>query len=107
MSLVTCQLAHARARDAVHERLDVAALTLALAPLGRETLSLRSAAPERAVYLRRLEVVLGDALEGRGEYHRRYANPLPARYQRYDGQGRLLQAQPRQGERAQADALEQ
>ena len=47
------QLAHARARDAVHDSLDVDALTQALAPLGCATLALRSAAPDRAAYLRR------------------------------------------------------
>lgn len=47
------QLAHARARDAVRESLDVEALKQALAPFGRGTLILRSAAPDRDVYLRR------------------------------------------------------
>ena len=57
------QLAHARARDAVHEALDVAALsgalTSALAP--HRIVSVRSAAPDRATYLKRPD--LGRALD--------------------------------------------
>ncbi|MCJ2084042.1 ethanolamine ammonia-lyase subunit EutC [Methylobacterium sp. J-090] len=45
------QLAHARARDAVHTTLDVAALEDALRP--HPVLRVRSAAPDRATYLRR------------------------------------------------------
>ncbi|MCY4334941.1 MAG: ethanolamine ammonia-lyase subunit EutC [Litoreibacter sp.] len=45
------QLAHARARDAVHQRLDFDAIASDLAPL--ETICVRSAAPDRATYLRR------------------------------------------------------
>jgi ethanolamine ammonia-lyase small subunit len=44
------QLAHARARDAVHAQLDVRALGI---ELGMETIIARSAAPDRATYLRR------------------------------------------------------
>jgi ethanolamine ammonia-lyase small subunit len=47
------QLAHARARDAVHSELDVAALEQELRSLGIETLRLHSAAPDRATYLQR------------------------------------------------------
>lgn len=47
------QLAHARARKAVHLALDVPALTSQLAPLGLPVLSLQSAAENRAVYLQR------------------------------------------------------
>lgn len=47
------QLAHARARDAVHDRLDVAALRAALADAGLESLEVRSAAADRATYLQR------------------------------------------------------
>lgn len=47
------QLAHARARDAVHDALDVPALVAALAAMGLETVAVRSAAPDRAVYLQR------------------------------------------------------
>uniref|UniRef100_UPI0037C902D7 ethanolamine ammonia-lyase light chain EutC n=1 Tax=Luteitalea sp. TaxID=2004800 RepID=UPI0037C902D7 len=46
-------LAHARARDAVHDRLDVPTLRAALGTLGLETLGLHSAAPDRAAYLQR------------------------------------------------------
>ena len=45
------QLAHARARDAVHSELDVPALTQALAP--RHVIAVRSAAVGRDSYLRR------------------------------------------------------
>jgi ethanolamine ammonia-lyase small subunit len=48
------QLAHAQARDAVHLALDDAALARALtAALGLPCVSLHSAAPDRATYLRR------------------------------------------------------
>lgn len=46
-------LAHARARDAVHTPLDVAAVTKAIEALGLETLLIDSAAPDRPTYLRR------------------------------------------------------
>jgi len=45
------QLAHARARDAVHAALDVEALAAELAPM--PVLHVESAAPDRATYLRR------------------------------------------------------
>lgn len=45
------QYAHARARDAVHRPLDVAAIEAELAPL--PVIQARSAAPDRATYLRR------------------------------------------------------
>ena len=47
------QLAHARARDAVHEALDIGRLGDALASSGLETLQVRSAAPDRVTYLQR------------------------------------------------------
>ena len=47
------QLAHARARDAVHEALDVAALRQALHAAGLASLAVRSAAADRATYLQR------------------------------------------------------
>ena len=47
------QLAHAQARDAVHVPLDIACVTQGLQSLGLQTLSLHSAAVDRAVYLRR------------------------------------------------------
>lgn len=47
------QEAHARARDAVHSALDVAALHAALAPLGQPVRRVRSAAPDRRTYLLR------------------------------------------------------
>ena len=53
------QLDHARARDAVHAALDTAALAAALAP--HPVVQVRSAAPDRATYLRRPD--LGRVLE--------------------------------------------
>ena len=46
-------LDHARARDAVHAALDVAALATSLEALGHGVLQVESAAPDRATYLRR------------------------------------------------------
>ncbi|MET0358801.1 MAG: ethanolamine ammonia-lyase subunit EutC [Pararhizobium sp.] len=45
--------AHARARDAVHADFDADALGEALAAIGLESVSARSAAPDRMTYLRR------------------------------------------------------
>jgi len=54
------QLDHARARDAVHAALDTAAVAAALAP--HPVVQVRSAAPDRATYLRRPDLgrVLAD-----------------------------------------------
>lgn len=46
-------LAHARARDAVHERLDADRLAAQLAAAGYAPVQVRSAAPDRATYLTR------------------------------------------------------
>jgi ethanolamine ammonia-lyase small subunit len=56
--LLDFQMAHARARDAVHDKLDTAALVEVLPP---PTIIVRSAAPDRATYLRRPD--LGRALD--------------------------------------------
>lgn len=47
------QLAHARARDAVHAPLDAQAVEAALRALGLDVIALHSAAPDRATYLQR------------------------------------------------------
>jgi ethanolamine ammonia-lyase small subunit len=47
------QLAHARARDAVHDALDVPALRRDLEAAGFESLAVRSAAGSREIYLKR------------------------------------------------------
>jgi ethanolamine ammonia-lyase small subunit len=47
------QRAHAEARDAVHERLDVASLAKGMRALDLDILNLRSAAPDRHTYLLR------------------------------------------------------
>ncbi|MGI3903738.1 MAG: ethanolamine ammonia-lyase subunit EutC [Janthinobacterium lividum] len=46
-------LAHARARDAVHAATDGVALAAGIAALGHASLQVDSAAPDRAIYLRR------------------------------------------------------
>jgi ethanolamine ammonia-lyase small subunit len=51
--LLQFQLAHARARDAVHAGLDVMSLTIELKQRGLECLATKSAAPDRLTYLRR------------------------------------------------------
>jgi ethanolamine ammonia-lyase small subunit len=47
------QLAHARARDAVHDRLDTEAVARGIEALDLKTLQLKSAAADRAIYLQR------------------------------------------------------
>ncbi len=60
--LLDFQRCHAQARDAVHARLEPAALAATLADLtGSEVLRLHSAAPDRATYLQRPD--LGRALD--------------------------------------------
>ncbi|RKP44226.1 ethanolamine ammonia-lyase subunit EutC [Pararobbsia silviterrae] len=62
-------LAHARARDAVHEPLDVAALDAALSAVGLRSLAVKSEARDRAQYLlrpdlgRRLDAASGTTLD--------------------------------------------
>jgi ethanolamine ammonia-lyase small subunit len=51
--LLELQLAHARARDAVHAKLDTRALALDLQPITGLCLFLSSAAPDRLTYLQR------------------------------------------------------
>lgn len=55
------QLAHARARDAVHERLDPPVLVARLAAIGLAAVTVRSAAHDRITYLQRPD--LGRRLE--------------------------------------------
>jgi ethanolamine ammonia-lyase small subunit len=63
--LLDFQRCHARARDAVHSRLEAAALVAALTETtGIEALRLHSAAPDRATYLQRPD--LGRILDERG-----------------------------------------
>jgi len=47
------QLAHARARDAVHHELDTAALAARLAQAGMDSVTVASACPDRTTYLQR------------------------------------------------------
>jgi ethanolamine ammonia-lyase small subunit len=69
------QLAHARARDAVAERLDAPALAQRIADLGVETLVLHSAATDRTTFLRRPD--LGRRLDG--ESRRRLGDAMAGR----------------------------
>lgn len=61
--LLEFQLAHARARDAVHRALDADAVDTALRARGWDVLRLASAAADRATYIRRPDLgrILGDA----------------------------------------------
>ena len=52
-AMLDLQLAHARARQAVHSKLDFRLLERELAPIVGETLFAHSAAPDRVTYLRR------------------------------------------------------
>ncbi len=69
-ALLAFELDHARARDAVHQALDVDALDTDIKALGLETLRVKSAARDRATYLlrpdlgRRLDESSRNALEG-------------------------------------------
>ena len=69
-ALLAFALDHARARDAVHQPLDVEVLDADIAALGLETLRVKSAAIDRATYLlrpdlgRRLDAADRSALEG-------------------------------------------
>jgi ethanolamine ammonia-lyase small subunit len=69
------QLAHARARDAVHDRLDVAALVSELQASGLDTIGLRSAAGDRDTFLKRPD--LGRRLAA--ESHDRLAREMAGR----------------------------
>jgi len=60
-ALLDFQLAHAHARDAVHRLADFSALAARIAP-ERPVLQVHSAAPDRAVYIRRPD--LGRRLDG-------------------------------------------
>lgn len=65
--LLDFRLAHARARDAVHAPFDAAALAADLQAGGVATVTLASAAPDRATYLRRPDLGrrLSEAARGR------------------------------------------
>lgn len=60
--MLELQLAHARARDAVHLPFEAAAIQAQLTAIGLETLRVHSAAPNREIYLRRPD--LGRRLDG-------------------------------------------
>ncbi|SAL58967.1 ethanolamine ammonia-lyase small subunit [Caballeronia peredens] len=65
--LLAFELAHAQARDAVHQPLDTAALARDIRAAGFETLDVHSAAPDRDHYLRRPDLgrTLDDASAAR------------------------------------------
>ena len=73
--LLDFQLAHARARDAVHSRLDVASLMLEVKKRGLDCIAAKSAAADRQVYLlrpdlgRRLSAASAQAIrDSKGEF---------------------------------------
>jgi ethanolamine ammonia-lyase small subunit len=68
--LLAFQLAHARARDAVHDTLDAAAVRSAVEAEGWQALLLKSAARARTEYLRRPD--LGRKLESGVEIHGKF-----------------------------------
>jgi ethanolamine ammonia-lyase small subunit len=77
--MLAFQLSHARARDAVHQPLDVAALHAAFNAAGFETLDVESAAPDREHYLRRPD--LGRKLNDESTSRLRdYAAAAPAAF---------------------------
>jgi ethanolamine ammonia-lyase small subunit len=77
--LLAFELSHARARDAVHQPLDVAALHASLNAAGFETLDVESAAPDREHYLRRPD--LGRKLNDESTSRLRgYAAAAPAAF---------------------------
>jgi ethanolamine ammonia-lyase small subunit len=69
--LLAFELAHAQARDAVHQPLDTAALDASLRAAGFDTLAVQSAAPDRDRYLRRPDLgrLLDDASAARLSAH--------------------------------------
>jgi ethanolamine ammonia-lyase small subunit len=71
--LLAFGLAHARARDAVHAALDAEKLVLDLENLNFSSQAVRSAAPDRATYLRRPD--LGRRL-GSGFYIQKSSSPV-------------------------------
>ncbi|MBA4110521.1 MAG: ethanolamine ammonia-lyase [Leptothrix sp. (in: Bacteria)] len=73
------QLAHAKARDAVHLALDVPSLQAALATLGHETMVLHSAAADRDAYLKRPD--LGRCLDAPSRQALMASSPLASRRQ--------------------------
>ncbi len=77
--LLAFELSHARARDAVHQPLDGAALHASLNAAGFETLDVESAAPDREHYLRRPD--LGRKLNDESASRLRdYAAAAPAAF---------------------------
>ncbi len=64
-------LAHAQARDAVHQPFDSDALETELHQMGLETLTVASAAPDRATYLRRPDLGRKLSEESRESLHSR------------------------------------
>jgi ethanolamine ammonia-lyase small subunit len=71
--LLAFGLAHARARDAVHAKLDVEGLISAFHPMKFQVQVVKSAAPDRATYLRRPD--LGRTL-GEKEVLQKLENPI-------------------------------
>lgn len=71
------QLAHAQARDAVYQPLDVASLTKQIQSLGLKTISVKSQAEDKQTYLKRPDlgrVLAQESVEIVTEYQHQHAN---------------------------------
>jgi ethanolamine ammonia-lyase small subunit len=85
--LLEFQLAHARARDAVHAQLDDAAVRAALDAAGYESLALHSAAPDRGTYVQRPDLgrILDEPSKAALEARPRPPQPFDAAFVVADG----------------------
>jgi ethanolamine ammonia-lyase small subunit len=85
--LLEFQLAHARARDAVHQRLDVTALERRLREQTRDVLRLRSAAPDRHTFVQRPDLgrILSDDAKALLEARPQPGEPYDAAFVVADG----------------------
>jgi len=85
--LLEFQLAHARARDAVHAQLDDAALRATLHAAGYASLALHSAAPDRRTYVQRPELgrILDQPSKAALEARPRPAQPFDVAFVIADG----------------------
>jgi len=79
------QLAHARARDAVHARFEPAPIIAEIRAAGREAVALRSAAGDRQTYLRRPDLGRRLDLESRASLAARLPSPVDIAFVIADG----------------------
>jgi ethanolamine ammonia-lyase small subunit len=85
--LLEFQLAHARARDAVHAELDTSSVETALAADGYQALVLDSAAPDRRTYVQRQDLgrILSHEARARLEARQQPAQPYDVAFVFADG----------------------